>query len=127
MKIKGKRTSVEVSTSSQSDIAFLLIIFFLVSTSFAVKTGLSLDVPKKNATPVKVFEKEVGQIRVSKDFYQFGSQRVSKTGIESAVQNFDYDKIIVKVDYGVPYGRVASLISFLQEHPVTLSIRMEDK
>ncbi len=124
MKIKGKRTSTEIPTSSQSDIAFLLIIFFLVTTTFAVKTGLSMDVPKKDAAPVQVFEKEVGNILVSDTAYVFDKKKVSDAGLKAAVSSFDYEKIIVNVDYGVAYRRVATLISFLQKRPVTLSIRM---
>ena len=41
----GKRTEPEIPTASMADIAFLLIIFFLVTTSFNQEMGISLVLP----------------------------------------------------------------------------------
>ena len=45
--------SAEIPTSSMADIAFLLIIFFMVTTVFSATKGLELALPKeeKNAPP----------------------------------------------------------------------------
>jgi biopolymer transport protein ExbD len=44
---KKSRTSGEIPTSSMADIAFLLLIFFLVTTIFDEEKGLSLVLPEK--------------------------------------------------------------------------------
>jgi biopolymer transport protein ExbD len=46
MKRKKKRRSVPVPTASMGDIAFLLIIFFLVCSDTSKERTLSLDLPK---------------------------------------------------------------------------------
>jgi biopolymer transport protein ExbD len=46
MKHKKKRRSVPVPTTSMGDIAFLLIIFFLVCSDTSKEKSLSLDLPK---------------------------------------------------------------------------------
>ncbi len=41
----GKRKNSEINSSSMADIAFLLLIFFLVTTSMSTSTGLSRRLP----------------------------------------------------------------------------------
>ena len=45
----GKRPNDAVPTSSMADIAFLLLIFFLVTTVFPKDAGLALTLPKEEA------------------------------------------------------------------------------
>jgi biopolymer transport protein ExbD len=53
------RTSGEVNAASMSDIAFLLLIFFLVTTIFALEEGIPLVLPGKQSTNVKVKRKDI--------------------------------------------------------------------
>ena len=56
---KRKRTSSEVNGSAMSDIAFLLLIFFLVTTIFAVEQGIPLALPGQESTSVKMNRKNL--------------------------------------------------------------------
>jgi biopolymer transport protein ExbD len=53
------RPSQEVNAASMSDIAFLLLIFFLVTTIFALEEGIPLILPGKQSTNVKVKRKDI--------------------------------------------------------------------
>lgn len=55
---KKKRVSGEIPTSSMADIAFLLLIFFLVTTVFDEEKGLSIVLPAQQE------EQEVSQKNV---------------------------------------------------------------
>ena len=46
MKIPKKRNDPEIPTSSMADIAFLLIIFFMVTAVFSATKGLEFKLPK---------------------------------------------------------------------------------
>ncbi|MFQ5766554.1 MAG: ExbD/TolR family protein [Acidobacteriota bacterium] len=46
MKIGRKKDEVEIPTASMADIAFLLIIFFMVTTVFSATKGLDFKLPK---------------------------------------------------------------------------------
>ncbi len=43
---KGSKVEAEIPNSSMSDIAFLLLIFFMVTTAFAARKGIDFRLPK---------------------------------------------------------------------------------
>lgn len=57
MKIGKTRVSEEIPTSSMADIAFLLIIYFMVTTTFTATRGLDFALPEEDDSP-PVIEKE---------------------------------------------------------------------
>ena len=65
-KKKVKRAEPEIPTASMADIAFLLIIFFLVTTSFNQETGITLTLPPiSDAEEVQVRTKNILNIWVN--------------------------------------------------------------
>jgi biopolymer transport protein ExbD len=61
---KRERKQVEIPTSSMADIAFLLIVFFLVSTIFSNEMGLQIILPK-SGEEVKVRKKNLAHVYVN--------------------------------------------------------------
>ncbi len=57
MKIERDRPDDEIPTSSMADIAFLLIVFFMVTTTFTATRGLDFALPEDDDNP-PVIEKE---------------------------------------------------------------------
>jgi biopolymer transport protein ExbD len=57
------RPSTEFSAASMSDIAFLLLIFFLVTTIFALEMGIPLVLPGKQSSDVKVNRKNLLEVK----------------------------------------------------------------
>lgn len=53
------RPTTEISAASMSDIAFLLLIFFLVTTIFALEQGIPLILPGNQSSNVKVKRKNI--------------------------------------------------------------------
>ena len=67
---KRKGTLGEITLSSTADIAFLLLIFFIVSTVFAAEQGLIVILPGKQKDKtdiVKVKESNIATIRIHAD------------------------------------------------------------
>jgi biopolymer transport protein ExbD len=66
---KKKRPGAEIPTSSMSDIAFLLLIFFLTTTKFDTKQGVGLVLPKPvdpdSKENIKLNKKNLARIMVS--------------------------------------------------------------
>jgi len=63
---KKNRVSGEIPTSSMADIAFLLLIFFLVTTVFDEEKGLSIVLPEPSET-LEVSQKNVLHLIVRAD------------------------------------------------------------
>ena len=59
---KTSKVTSEFSTSSMSDINFLLLIFFLVTTMFAVDQGLPMSLPGESSNTVKLKSDDVLKI-----------------------------------------------------------------
>ncbi len=65
MKPRKKRVQEEVNSSSMADIAFLLLIFFLVSTEMPNEKGLNFTLPKKqDKNEVEVVETKINKRNV---------------------------------------------------------------
>lgn len=65
---KKKREGAEINSASMADIAFLLLIFFLVTTTINVDTGIGLVLPPpldKDATPPPVRKRNMMHILVN--------------------------------------------------------------
>ncbi|MBM4403086.1 MAG: biopolymer transporter ExbD [Candidatus Cloacimonetes bacterium] len=72
MKIGRKRKSkAEIPTASMSDIAFLLIIFFMATTKFDVKEGIRMVLPQaapddaQKTETITLTEKEMTRIQIT--------------------------------------------------------------
>jgi biopolymer transport protein ExbD len=52
-----RKVSDEIPTASMADITFLLIVYFMVTTTFSATRGLDFALPKEDDTP-PVIEKE---------------------------------------------------------------------
>ena len=59
MKLKKKKGNPEIPTSSMADIAFLLIVFFMVTSVFSVTRGLEFQLPKQQQAAEQTPEEAV--------------------------------------------------------------------
>ncbi len=64
MRFQKKQVSDEIPTASMADITFLLIIYFMVTTTFAATRGLDFALPKEDDTRREVVKEEAVLIEV---------------------------------------------------------------
>ena len=67
MKLTKKDQEAEIPTSSMSDIAFLLIIFFMVTAVFSATKGLEFKLPSDENQPPDAESEEAVFIKVAPD------------------------------------------------------------
>ena len=65
------RATAEITLSSMSDIAFLLIIFFLVTSIFLMKDGLHVSMPDRNKPPVFISADKILTVEFRKDGFLY--------------------------------------------------------
>jgi len=111
----------EIPTSSMSDIAFLLLLFFMVTTVFSTEEGLNIILPKAEATQrirlrrntTNVWIDREGRVSIDDklipDVESFGNKLLHKLT--------DYPDLVVllRVDKNARYGQIIDLIEKMKE------------
>ncbi len=67
MSLRRRSQIEEISAASMSDLAFLLLVFFMVASVFYVKEGLLTTLPKKDSQPKIELRKNVYYLKISGD------------------------------------------------------------
>lgn len=71
--LRKKRELDEIAASSMSDIAFLLLIFFMVASVFYVKEGIISNLPKKDSPKKQVLRENIFVVRISGEKVRFSN------------------------------------------------------
>jgi len=121
MRLRAKKEMrVAIPTASMSDIAFLLIIFFMLTTVFRKEMGLKIELPEAKKTERILKSRNVANIyidkngRISVDDRFMTPQRVRFAFKIKVTEN---PSLIaqIKADKKTPYGYVADILEALQE------------
>lgn len=109
------------------DVVFLLLIFFMLATTFNDNTAFKIDLPQVNTKKSVETIKEL-QILIDKDKnmilkYDFNSkinqEILNKNNIvsklSSKIQNSENKTVIISADKSIDYGFVVEIMSFVKE------------
>lgn len=120
MKIDRDRPNDEIPTSSMADIAFLLIVFFMVTTTFTATRGLDFALPEDDDNP-PVIEKEES---VLIEIFPSGELRVDQNPMQLN-EIIDYLKpklernpkkpVIIRPDVQAPYRYMVEVYDELRQ------------
>lgn len=120
MKIKVQRPSDEIPTSSMADIAFLLIVYFMVTTTFAATRGLDFALPKDDDTPPIVEKEDSVLIDIQYDGRLIVDQKPMELNeileyLEPKLQNNPKKPVIIKPQPEAPYGMMVAVFDVLRQ------------
>lgn len=105
MNLRGRnKVSAEFSMSSMTDIVFLLLVFFLLTSPAITPDALDLILPKAKGKTSNV---QKASVSITKDgAYYVDKERVSEYSIESELKKVlagqDEPTIILRAEEGVP-------------------------
>lgn len=120
LKRKNKASS-EIPSSSLADMAFLLLIFFMVSTTFPKEKPRDVSFPEAEATKkLDEARKDVLHIFIEENGAIFiNDANVPITGVSNVVSPLYQENqgliIVLRSDRDVPYQTVAQVLTELQE------------
>mgnify|MGYP001826629644 CR=1 FL=1 len=136
MKKKTKGMLGELRMDSTADVAFLLLIFFIVTTIFAAEQGLTLVLPgkQKNQQDIQKYsEKNIATIYVQEDNTLLMDSRPAQI---NQIKNYIEDRllsnpklvVILKIHPDADYGRmVAALDELRLANATKVSLKTADR
>ncbi len=118
MKKWRNREYLFVDPTSMADISFLLLLFFIVTSSFLIREGIFFSLPEKSAA-VKVEEKNVIEaypeekgFRVDGRLFQ---RKEFKKLLERAVSESPKKILIIRMGSEIKYDRLVDALSVAKE------------
>ncbi len=114
MKLRSRLTPADmIPMATMADVAFLLIIFFMLTSTFAKDTGLDITLPKaitSEALPkreVTIWVNRAGQLKVNKNWIKPADLALvlKREFAQSASRG-----VTIRGDEGVPYGTIVTVM-----------------
>ncbi|SMO77129.1 outer membrane transport energization protein ExbD [Saccharicrinis carchari] len=122
------KISASFSMSSMTDIVFLLLIFFMITSTMVHPNAIKLLIPKQ-ATKKVVIDKFINARVSSAGNFTIDNQRVSDAQLENALlkkyNSSDKTFIKLRTNKNAPTGAVAKILDIAETHQikVVLDIR----
>ncbi|OQY17284.1 MAG: biopolymer transporter ExbD [Desulfobacteraceae bacterium 4572_35.1] len=111
---RKKRDEIRVELTSMVDVVFLLLIFFMISTTFVEPQGIEVKLPGANAqqinkTPdeVKVYLEKSGRIHLDDHLISFTDLRAHLAGYAERAPTTTF---VILADKRALHGRVVEIM-----------------
>lgn len=119
-----RRVGVRIDMTPMVDVAFLLLIFFMVTTVFMTPQALEINLPPDNKTPMQVAESKILQLRVlgeDRVYWKRGPKtdpwvRTTVAGMKDVLKplaNNDAIVILLNIDRDATFDNMVSIIDQL--------------
>lgn len=124
MKLERKtRVSTEFSLASMTDLIFLLLIFFMLTSNFVTPSGVTVSLPKSSAS---VLEKMNISITVTSDLkYYINNTQTTLESLESELKQemgTDTKLVVLNVDESVPVKYFVKVAAIANKQGAKVSI-----
>jgi biopolymer transport protein ExbD len=113
----GETDEPEVNLTPLIDVVFLLLIFFMVSTTFEHQSRIKIDLPEATAVPTKPEDESLEIVIDAQGRYFIDSEQVVnttpktlKTAISKAVGERDGLAVTIRADANTPHQSVVTAL-----------------
>ncbi|MES0490151.1 MAG: biopolymer transporter ExbD [Leptospirales bacterium] len=124
-----KTTEATVDSSAIGDMAFLLLIFFIVTSSFLIKQGFFLSLPSKDGGAIKVEEEKLFEIEPTDEAYVYESRTINEKKlrlfIEQKQETTEELILIIYMNPDVKYSRLIDTLSIARDFGI-MKISIKD-
>ncbi len=119
-----RRVGIRIDMTPMVDVAFLLLIFFMVTTVFRTPQALEINLPPDNQNPAPVAESKILQLRVlgeDRVFWKRGPKEdpwvhTSVDGLKDVLKplaNNDNIVVLINIDREAKFNNMVSIIDQL--------------
>ena len=131
MKLKGTTVSDEIPTSSMADIAFLLIIYFMVTTSFSATRGLDFGLPKDDQQTPEIQKEEAVHIQVQPGGVLMVDNKPMRLEqvleyLKPKLTNNPMKPVIIQTDPQAHYGNMVTVLDELRQGKEKIGIEVRN-
>ncbi|MCK5480863.1 MAG: biopolymer transporter ExbD [Gammaproteobacteria bacterium] len=122
----GDTDEPEVNLTPLIDVVFLLLIFFMVTTTFEHQSRIKIDLPEATAAPTSVDDESLEIIIDVQGRYFIGDQQVVnttpetlKSAISKAIGDRDVPTVIIRADANTPHQAVITALDVTSQLGLT--------
>jgi biopolymer transport protein ExbD len=128
---KETEVSSEIPTSSMADIAFLLIIYFMITTTFAATQGLDFQLPKEENNPPTVEKEESVLIEIQPSGQLIVDNRPMQLDqvleyLKPKLERNPLKPVIIRPDPDAPYGSMVTVFDELRQAKDKIGIQIKN-
>lgn len=119
MQFNRKKVSEEIPTASMADIAFLLIVYFVLTTTFAATRGLDFALPEEDDQPPVVEKEEAVLIEIQPSGDLLVDQKPMQVSeildyLKPKLERNPKKPVIIRPDENAPYGAMVKVYDELR-------------
>lgn len=109
----------EFEASSIGDIAFLLLIYFIVTSSFLLKQGIFLSLPSAEAASVRVEKEKLVTLEPQNSGFIYEGRQLNRENLLKALQEHKQavkePVVVIRMKDEVAYNRLVDALSAARE------------
>ena len=130
MNLRGRnKVNAEFNMSSMTDIVFLLLIFFMLTSTMVTTNALDLVLPKAKG---KTDSNKNIAVSIDKDLqFYIDKEKISETDLEPKLLSiFGADKtkaIILRAEEGVPIEKAVSVLDIANRNQIKVVLAVRPK
>jgi biopolymer transport protein ExbD len=113
---------IKFEATSMGDMAFLLLIFFIVTGSFVLRQGIFFSLPSKSASPVRVEESRIVETWPETEGFTVEgrsfSRELFKEMMKARVETVNQTVLIINMKENVRFERLVDALSVAKESGV---------
>ena len=117
-----RRVGIRIDMTPMVDVAFLLLIFFMVTTVFRTPQALEINLPPDKETEIEIAESKVLSVRVLPDdrvYWKRGTDPWARTDVEqltdvfAGFRNNNELVVVIKIDREARFNNMVKIIDEL--------------
>lgn len=122
-KVKEAREEKMVDSVSIGDMAFLLLIFFIVTSSFIMRQGIFFSLPSPNSSAIKMKDNQLIEVYPEIDGFLVKGEKVARaelvTLLKEQKEKNSESVLIIRMRDEVPYEKLVDTLSVAKESGLT--------
>ena len=121
--VKEENAPVMFESSSIGDLAFLLLIFFIITGSFLLRQGIFFSLPSADGGSIRIEEKRFVEVYPRNEGFEFNDELVSreilKGSLAGKIEEVSEPVLIIHMGERVKYDRLVDTLSLAKEAGIT--------